>query len=274
MRRIITTLAALGTSLVLLAACGAGDNGGASDPDAPLRIGASSTPHAEILEYIRDNLAEKQGLQLDIQVIDDYNIPNQAVSSGDLDANYFQHVPFLDQQKADHGYDLVVAATVHIEPLGIYSEKIKNLSDVPDGGRVAIANDPSNGGRGLALLAANNLIKLKAGVQPTAATKADIVENPKNLDITEIDAEQLVPTLPDTIISVINGNYALSGGLNPAKDALALETAKDNPYANVLVTTPALEKDKRITALAKLLTSPEVKKFIDEKYSGQVIAAF
>jgi D-methionine transport system substrate-binding protein len=238
-----------------------------------LKVGVSPTPHGEILKYIKDNLAAKEGLDLEIVEFSDYVQPNLALNEGQLDANYFQHVPYLDDFNKQHSTNIVSVVAVHIEPLGIYSKKIKSLSELADGAVVAIPNDATNSGRALNLLAANGLIKLKDGAG-TAATVKDITDNPKKLDIKELEAAQLPRSLEDTAISVINGNYAIQAGFTPSKDALALEKGENNPYANILAVVKGHEKDAGILKLAKLLTSPEVKKFIEDKYQGSVIPAF
>lgn len=238
-----------------------------------VRVGASPTPHGDILKYIQQNLAEKAGLEIEIVEFTDYVQPNLSLADGSLDANYFQHKPYLDDFNREHNLNLVSVAAIHIEPLGIYSKTLKSLDEIPDGSVVGIPNDATNAGRALNLLAANGLITLKDGVG-YAATVADITSNPKNLKITELEAAQLVRSLEDTSISVINGNYALDGGLTPGKDALALESGENNPYANILVVNQGHENDEGIQILIKLLTSPEVKKYIEEKYNGSVIPAF
>ena len=238
-----------------------------------VKIGVSPVPHGDIINFIKQNLAPAAGLDIEVVEFTDYVQPNLALQDGTLDANYFQHVPYLNDFNQQHGTDLVPVVAVHIEPLGIYSRKIKSLSQVPDGAVVTIPNDATNGGRALNLLAANGLITLKEGVGYNA-TVNDISANPKHLQITELEAAQLVRSLEDTTLSVINGNYALEGGLSPKTDALALESAENNPYANVLVVKKGHENDPGIQILAKLLTSPEVKKFIDDKYNGSVIPAF
>ena len=238
-----------------------------------IKIGVSPVPHGDIINFIKENLAPAAGLDIEVVEFTDYVQPNLALADGTLDANYFQHMPYLTDFNKEHNTDLVSVVAVHIEPLGIYSKKIKSLSEITDGAIVGIPNDATNAGRALNLLAANNLITLKDGVG-YAATVNDITANPKNLKITELEAAQLVRSLDDTAISVINGNYALEGGLTPSKDALALESAKDNPYANVLVVKKGHENDEGIQILSKLLTSPEVKKFIEGKYNGSVIPAF
>jgi D-methionine transport system substrate-binding protein len=203
----------------------------------------------------------------------DYVQPNLALAEGELDANYFQHVPYLDDFNKEHNLDIVPVVNVHIEPLGIYSKKIKALTELTEGAVAAIPNDATNGGRALRLLEANGLITLKSDAA-FVATVQDIVDNPKKLDIKELEAAQLVRALDDVTIAVINGNYAIEAGFSPAKDALALESGENNPYANILAVGAGHENDKGIQILAKLLTSPEVKKFIEEKYTGSVIPAF
>jgi D-methionine transport system substrate-binding protein len=236
-------------------------------------VGASPVPHAEILQYIKDNLAAKAGLNLQIVTFDDYVQPNLALRDGQIDANYFQHVPYMEEFAKQYNINLVAVTRVHIEPLGIYSNKVKSLSAVPNGAVVAIPNDATNGGRALQLLAVNGLLTLKSGIG-TQATIHDIASNPKNLQITELDAAQLPRSLDDTTLSVINGNYALAAGLKPNKDALSLEQAQSNPYANVLAVLKGHEKDPAVLKLAQLLTSPQVKQFIENKYQGTVIPAF
>ena len=238
-----------------------------------VKVGASPVPHAEILAYIRDNLAAAAGLEIEIVEFTDYVQPNLALNDGQLDANFFQHLPYLENFNANRGTDLVSIANVHIEPLGIYSKTITDLSQVPDGAVVTIPNDDTNGGRALNLLAANGFITLKpdAGF---SATVADIADNPKNLKISELEAAQLVRALDDAVLAVINGNYALEGGLIPSKDALALESSENNPYVNILAVKRGSENDEAILALVKLLTSAEVKAFIEEKYAGSVLPAF
>lgn len=237
----------------------------------PLRVAADPVPHAQILAYV-----QKLDPQLNLKVIE---IPNGVNSNellvhGDVDANYFQHLPYLKSQEQALGEKLAVAATVHIEPLGIYSHRYKTFAQVPQKGTVAVPNNVTNLSRALYLLQDNGLIKLKAGFNDPAtdqATPKDIAENPKQLKILEIESPQIPRSLDDVDLAVINGNYALEAGLVPAKDALGLEKAEHNPYANILVTTPKLQDDPRIKQLAKDLTSPEVAKFITDNFSGSVI---
>ncbi|MEV4756949.1 MetQ/NlpA family ABC transporter substrate-binding protein [Micromonospora sp. NPDC049559] len=274
MRRTLTVTIAAAALVLGLAACGSSDETGTSTPpDAALKVGVNPVPHGEILKYVKDNLAEKAGLKLDIVEFTDYVQPNRALADGQLDANYFQHVPYLDEEKAAKGYKFTALKPVHIEPLGLYSKKVKNLADLPAKGVIAIPNDPSNSGRALNLLAQNGLIKLKDGAG-VKATQRDIAENPKQLQFRELEAAQLPRSLDDTAASVINGNYAIETGLKPATDALVLEKGEGNPYANLVVVRDGGESDPRVGKLEELLHSPEVKKFIEEKYQGSVLAAF
>jgi D-methionine transport system substrate-binding protein len=274
-RRTIATVLASAALVLGLAACGSDDSaaGGAASADAPLKVGVSPGPHGEILKFVADKLAPAEGLELDLVEFNDYVQPNVALQDKQLDANYFQHIPYLAEEVAAKGYKFTPLAPVHIEPLGIYSKKIKNLADLPAGGVVGIPNDPSNSGRALNLLAANGVITLKDGAG-VKATEADIAANPKNLDFEPLEPAQLPRSLDDTAISVINGNYAIETGLTPAKDALALEKGEDNPYANLVVVRTGDEDDPRIVKLEKLLHSPEVKTFIEDKYAGSVLPAF
>lgn len=237
----------------------------------PLRVAADAVPHAEILAYVQK--IDPQ-LNLKVTVIPNGVNPNELLAHGDVDANYFQHLPYLKSQEQALGKPFTVAATVHIEPLGIYSSRHKTFADVPQKGTVAVPNNPTNLSRALFLLQDNGLIKLKPGFTSRGtdqATPKDIAENPKQLKILEIESPQIPRSLDDVDLAVINGNYALDAGLVPAKDALGLETATNNPYANILVTTPALENDPRIKQLAKDLLSPEVATFINDNYKGSVI---
>lgn len=254
-----------------VAGCGADAEQGSAD--GPLKVGVSPVPHGEILTFVKTELADAAGLELEIVEFNDYVQPNVALQDGQLDANYFQHIPYLDEEKSAKGYDFTALAPVHIEPLGVYSKQVSDLDAVPDGGIVAIPNDPSNSGRALNLLAANGLITLRDGVG-VRATEQDIASNPKNLVFRPLEAAQLPRSLDDTALSVINGNYAIATGLSPADDALALESGADNPYANLLVVRSGDEDDERIRKLEELLHSAEVKEFIEDKYAGSVLAAF
>lgn len=242
---------------------------------APLkiRIGVSPVPHGDIVNFIKESLAPAVGLEIEVIEFSDYVLPNLALQDGSIDINFFQHLPYLTDFNASNGTDLVSIAGVHIEPLGIYSNSLQSLDGLPENAVVAIPNDASNGGRALNLLAGNGLLKLKDGVG-YSATVTDITENPKNLKISELEAAQLVRSLEDTSISVINGNYAIQGGLTPAEDALALESGENNPYVNILAVKHGNESNPAIQLFVSLITSNEVKQFIEEKYAGSVIPAF
>lgn len=237
---------------------------------APLRVAADPVPHAEILEYVK-TLDPK----LDIRIVElsgGVNA-NELLASGDVDANYFQHLPYLKDQEKALGKTFAVVASVHIEPLGIYSRKVKSLAALPEGASIAVPNNTTNLSRALWLLQDKGVIKLRAQGEAgsTLVTPKDISENPKKIKIIEIESPQLPRSLDDVDAAIINGNYALEAGLNPAEDALGLESAAHNPYANLLVTTPALEKDPRVVQLAKDLRSPQVAAFIRKNYQGSVI---
>jgi D-methionine transport system substrate-binding protein len=275
MRRIALLLLTLLPLALGLAACGddSGSSSSADTADKPLRVGASPVPHAEILDFVAKDLAPKAGLKLEVKEFSDYVLPNTALADGQLDANYFQTPAYLKDQAKARGLDLVSIVGVHIEPLGIYSRKVKDLGAVPNGGKVAIPNDATNENRALQLLVANKLITLKDGATENATVR-DVADNPKGLEFEEVDAAQTARALDDVDLAVINGNYALENDLKPAQDALALEQAEGNPNANLLVTLGKEKDDPRVQKLAKLLTSPEVKKFIEDKYQGAVLPAF
>ncbi|MFJ7420358.1 MetQ/NlpA family ABC transporter substrate-binding protein [Streptomyces uncialis] len=270
--KITTTVLAAGALTLGLTACGADQDSGS---DGPLRIAATATPQAEILAYIKDNLAKKADLELEVKEFTDYVAPNTAVQQGELDANYFQHKPYLDDFNKENGTDIVPVpgATVHLEPLGVYAKDLKDLADLKKGATIAVPNDTTNEARSLQLLAENGVIELKEGVG-FAATPKDITANPKDLKFKELEAAVVPRSLEDVDAAVINGNYAIEADLSPAKDAIAAESAKDNPYGNFLAVKKGDEDDPRVKKLAGLLTSPEVKKFIEEKYDGAVLAAF
>lgn len=236
-----------------------------------LKVGATPVPHADILNVVQPMLA-KQGVDLKIVEFSDYVQPNLALSDKDLDANFFQHLPYLETFAKDRGLKLVSAGSVHIEPMGVYSKKVKNLADLKKRASVGIPNDPTNGGRALQVLASNGLIKMKEGVGVNG-TPLDIVDNPKNIRIVEVEAATLPRALDDLDAAVINSNFALGANLNPSKDAIAIES-KDSPYANVIAVRAGDEKKPAIGALMKSLHSPEVKKFIEDKYNGAVVPAF
>ncbi|MDH6139752.1 D-methionine transport system substrate-binding protein [Kitasatospora sp. GP30] len=268
------TTAALATAGLALSATACSSSSSSSNSaDKPLVVVASPTPHAQILDYIKDNLAAKAGLKLTVREVSDYTLQNPAVQDGSADANFFQHVPYLTDFNKTHGTDIVPVEAVHLEPLGVYSKKVKKVADLADGAPVAVPNDATNEGRALKLLADNQVITLKDGVG-TGATIHDVTGNPKHLKFKELDAAQLPRALSDVDAAVINGNYAVGAGLKPATDAILLEKADNNPYANVLAVKKGHENDPRVQKLAQLLHSDEVKKYIESTFQGSVIPAF
>jgi len=233
-------------------------------------VGATPVPHAELLNLIKDDLAAK-GVTLKVVEFTDYVQPNVAVIAGDLDANFFQHIPYLESNE-EWSAKLVSAFGVHVEPFGLYSTKYKDINDLPNGATIAIPNDPSNGGRALLLLQAKGLITLKAGVGLTA-TSRDVTGNPKNFRFQELEAAQLPRSLQDVDAATINGNYALEAGLNPVNDSLIIEGA-DSPYVNIVVVQKGKQNDPGIVALKNALLSQKVKDYIDSHYDGGVVAIF
>ncbi len=234
-----------------------------------LNVAATPVPHAEILEVVKPLLA-KQGVELKVRVFTDYVQPNLQVQQGNLDANFFQHQPYLDEFNASRKTSLVSVTGVHIEPFGAYSSKFKKLDELPEGASVAIPNDATNGGRALLLLAKAGVITLKDGAGITATPK-DI--NPKKIQVRELEAATLPRVLKQVDLALINTNYALEAGLNPTRDALAIE-GSDSPYVNILVARPDNQNSEAMQKLAQALHSPEVKAFIADKYQGAVVPAF
>ncbi|MEC0306757.1 MetQ/NlpA family ABC transporter substrate-binding protein [Paenibacillus lautus] len=276
------TLALISLTLVtVLAACGSkpadnasepgGTTGGGGQETVTLKVGASPSPHAKILEHVKPAL-EKEGVNLEIVEFTDYVLPNTQVDSKEIDANFFQHKPYLDNEIKERKLDLESVIAVHVEPLGAYSKTITSVDELKDGAVVAIPNDPSNAGRALTLLSKNGVIKLEDETKLEATAK-DIVENPKNLEFKEVEAAMLPRMLDELDLAVINTNYALEAGLDPTKDALFIED-KENPYSNLLVARPDNKDSDAIQKLAKALTSEDVKTFIEEEYKGAVIPAF
>nr|WP_245979027.1 MetQ/NlpA family ABC transporter substrate-binding protein [Streptomyces diacarni] len=248
---------------------GIGQSGGDKQT---LRIAASPTPHAEILEYVEKNLAEKEGIDLDIRKFNDYVVPNTATESGEVDANFFQHKPYLDDFNNKNDTHIVPVVNVELEPLGLYSKKVGSLRGLGSGDTVAVPNDSTNEGRALHLLAKHGLIELKPGAGQEA-TLGDIADK-KGLTFKELEAAAVPRALDDVDAAVVNGNYAVDADLNPAKDALAAEKVEGNPYANFLAVKDGEQDDPRIRKLAKLLNSPQVEEFIEKKYKGAIEPAF
>ncbi len=244
---------------------------GALAADPVIRIGVTPVPHADIVNLIKPKLAA-EGVKLEVIEFNDYVQPNLALDSKDLDANYFQTIPYLEEFCTQHKLKLDILVSVHLEPMALYSKKAKNPADIPSGSHIAIPNDPTNEGRALKVLENAGLIRLKDGAT-LLSTPRDIVENPKKLKFYELEAAQLPRVLDDVAAAVINANYALQAGFNPAKDAIAIE-AKSSPFGNVVAIRPGDEKKPEFQKLKSAITSPEVKKFIEETYEGGVIPVF
>ena len=255
----------------LALALAAGFVTGASAQDKPVKIGVTGGPHAQIFEQVK-KVAEKDGLKIQIVEFSDYVQPNAALAAGDLDANSYQHKPYLDAQVADRGYKLVsVGYTVNF-PIGLYSKKVKKLEDLKEGAKFGIPNDPTNGGRVLLVLQDKGLIKLRDGAG-LKATPLDVVSNPKKLKFVELDAAQLPRSLDDLDASAINTNFAISAGLNPKTDAIAQESP-DGPYVNLLVVREADKAKPWVAQLDKSYQSPEIRQFIDTQFKGSVLPGF
>lgn len=279
MKKTIALILILILTAAAFAGCG-GDaksegNGGAETPETTvLKIGASTVPHAEILEFVKPILA-KEGIDLQITEYTDYVIPNTAVESHELDANYFQHVPYLDSFNQENGTHLVSAFAVHYEPMGLFAGKTASLDAIADGATIAVPNDPTNEARALLLLEQEGLIKLKDGVG-LDATPNDIAENPKNLKLFEAEAAAVARSVQDVDFAIINGNYALEAGFK-VSDALAIESADSEAaqtFANIVAVYDGDETKPAIQALQKALTSDETKKFIEDTYQGSVVPVF
>ncbi|MGD6968677.1 MetQ/NlpA family ABC transporter substrate-binding protein [Rossellomorea vietnamensis] len=271
------TIAGLFTaaSIFTLAACGTSDEGSqgsGGEETKEITVGASNIPHAEILEKAKPIL-EEEGIELTIDTYQDYVLPNKDLDSGEIDANYFQHIPYLESQIADHEYDFVNAGGIHIEPIGVYSKKYDSLEDLPEGATILMSNSVADHGRILTLLEAKGLIKIKEGVEKTAATLDDIEENPKNF---EFDYEYEAALLPQLYENeegdavVINSNYAIDSGLKPLEDSIAIED-KESPYVNVIAVNSGDEDNEAIQALVEVLRSEEIQDFILEEWGGAVV---
>lgn len=274
-------------AVVVLAGCGSNNNDSASSPsqssssseaspssaapEVTLKVGAAAVPHAVILEFVKPAL-EDQGVILDIVVFDDEGQLNPALKDGQIDANYFQHVPYLDSVREEKGFDFVVTTKVHVEPIGFYSDKLKSKEEIGEGATIGIPNNPSNEYRALVLLEQQGLIKLKEGITTYEATPRDIVDNPKNLKFVEADSATLPRSLPDLDGAVINTNLVLEAKIDP-NSALFREDA-NSPYANVIVVRAGDENNDAVKKLDAALTTPEVKQFIQDTYGVAVVPAF
>ena len=261
-------------SVSMLAGCGSskGDSKKDSAENKTIKVAASATPHAEILEYAKTALKEK-GYDLEVTIFDDYVKPNEVVESGEIDANYFQHEPYLNSFNEEKGTHLVIAGKIHYEPFGIYPGTKKSLDDIADGDTIAVPNDTTNEARALLLLQDNGIIKLKDGAGINA-TVNDIEENPHNIEIVELEAAQVARVVDETAFVVLNGNYALQAGFSVSKDALAYETSDSEAaktYVNVIAVKEGNENNEAIKALVDVLKSDDVKKYINDTYDGAVL---
>lgn len=237
----------------------------------PIRIGVTAGPHAQVMEKVRE-IAARDGLVLRIVEFQDYIQPNVALAAGDLDANSYQHQPFLDQQVRDRRLPIVTVGKTLVFPMGVYSRRHRQLAQVPNGGRIAIPNDPTNGGRALVLLAANGAFRLRDGAD-FRATVADIADNPRRLRVVELEAAQIPRALDEVEAAAINTNYAIPAGLNPVRDSIALESA-DSPYANLIVTREADRNAAWVRRLVAAYQNQEVKDFVQATFQGAVVPAF
>ena len=279
-KKVLSFALALTLGLVAFAGCGKGsdssesssDGASASTEDKVIKVGASVTPHAEILNQIKEDLAA-EGWTLEIVEYNDYVIPNTALENGDLDANYFQHKPYLDDFNAENGTHISAAIAVHFEPMGVYAGKSDDLSNVADGAVVAVPNDTTNEARALLLLEAQGLIKLKDGVG-VQATVLDIEENPKNIEIKELEAAQIAKAIGDVDFAVLNGNYAIEAGLGDAIAVEASDSLAADTYANYVCVREGEENSEKTEALRKAILSDKVKSFINDNYQGAVLPVF
>ena len=274
-KKSILSIVLAGVVTLGLVGCGGANTAGTKDTknDKVIKIGVTPKPHKEIVDIAKP-LLEKQGYKVEITEFNDYVQPNTAVSEGSLDANFFQHTPYLNEQNQSKGFKLVSVGPIHLEPMGLYSKKIKSLDELKDGATIAVPNDPSNEARALKLLAGKGIIKIKDG---ELVTSKDITENKKNLKFSELEAAAIPRAMDDVDAAVINGNYAIEAKFNPTKDALVVEDKNSEaakPYANILVVKEGNEKQEKIQALYNALRSPEVKAFIEKEYSGAVIPVF
>lgn len=236
-----------------------------------VKIGASPVPHLEILNYVKDDL-QKQGVKLKVVEFTDYVTPNLALDDKSIDANFFQHLPYLEKFAQERKLNLASAGQVHVEPIGLYSKKVKSVKDLKKRSVIAIPNDPTNGGRALILLHNNGIITLK-DPKDLSCTESDIVKNPKKLKFKSVEAAQLPRVLKDVDAAIINSNYSLEAGLNPKTDALLIE-GSESPYANIIAVRKGDEKKEDIKKLINVLQTEKVRKFINEKYKGAVVPAF
>lgn len=272
MKKLLTSVALCAAAAFVLTGCGdkAKEPAQTASAETVITVGATPVPHADILNFIVPEM-KKQGVTLKVLEFSDYVKPNMALADKEIDANFFQHKPYLDSFAKERGLKLSSLVSVHIEPMGVYSKKFKDIKSLPEGAKIAIPNDPTNGGRALRVLADAGVFALKDGVGVNG-TPADIVNNVKNVKILEMEAAVLPRTLDDVDYAVINSNFAMSGGLNPTKDSLFTES-KESPYANIVAIRTGDDRQE-LTKLKAVITSPAVRDFIIQKYNGAVVPAF
>ncbi|AGX44991.1 MetQ/NlpA family ABC transporter substrate-binding protein [Clostridium saccharobutylicum] len=272
-KKSILSIALAGVVALGLVGCGGTSTNTASKEDKVIKIGVTPKPHREIVDIAKP-LLEKEGYTVEVTEFNDYVQPNTSVSEGELDANFFQHMPYLKEQNESKGLNLVSVGAIHLEPMGLYSHKIKSLDELKDGATIAVPNDPSNEARALKLLASKGVIKISDG---ELVTPKDITENPKNLKFSELEAAAVPRSIDDVDAAIINGNYAIEAKFNPSTDAIIIED-KDSeaakPYANIIAVKAGNENEQKIKDLVKAMTSPEVKEFIEKEYNGAVIPVF
>ncbi|WP_251443964.1 MetQ/NlpA family ABC transporter substrate-binding protein [Veillonella intestinalis] len=271
MKKLAFLLAAIATFALVLVGCGSDSKESANGTNQEFSVGVTAGPHAQVMDFVAKE-AEKQGFKIKVVEFNDYIQPNIALEQKELSANSFQHQPFLDNMVTERGLHLVSVGKTILLPMGLYSNQYKDLSTVPNGASVAIPNDPTNGGRGLLLLQQAGLLKLKDGGSPKS-TVADIVENPKNLQIKELEAAQIARSLNDVDIACVNTNYALNAGLNPLKDAVVVES-KESPFANVVAVREGDKDSETVKKFLSIYQSEATKKFIEDTFKGSIISAF
>ncbi|MEP9851389.1 MetQ/NlpA family ABC transporter substrate-binding protein [Staphylococcus aureus] len=270
MKKILSLVSVVVLALIL-AACG---NGG-DEKDKTITVGASPAPHAEILEKAKPILEDK-GYELKIKTINDYTTPNKLLNKGELDANFFQHTPYLDTEKKDKGYKIESAGNVHLEPMAVYSKKYKSLKELPKGATVYVSSNPAEEGRFLKFFVDAGLIKLKDGVKPEDAKFDDIVENKKDIKFNNKQSAEYLPKIyqnEDADAVIINSNFAIDQDLSPKDDSIAIEKAKNNPYANLVAVKEGHKDDEKVKALVDVLQSKEIKDYIEKEYNGAVVPA-
>lgn len=272
MKKILSIVLIIVLSLSLLTACGGNfKEANIAEEIITIRVGATPEPHSTLLNLVVDDLKE-EGIILEIIEFTDYVTPNMSLEDGDIDANFFQHIPYLEGFVEKEGVDLVSIGGIHIEPIALYSTRINSIGDLEDEAEISIPNDDVNGGRALLLLEANGLIKLKEG-SGLEATEKDVIENPKNIKFNPLEAAFLPRSLDDVDASIINGNFALEAGLNPVGDGLIIEGA-ESPYVNIIAVRKGEEKNEDLLKLLKALQSDKIKTYIEENYDGGVVPAF